>query len=324
MKFFFDAIITDQERRQESTRVQASGVSSVLNYTLPSQFETIDFGSLDGVDLGSIQAASRGTIQPINSVDDDDPNLRFNSDTGARVTDTQVFRLGGEWQGDNLFISAELSTASSDTETPSLNTQLNFINPNPLTPLDGSSNDNSVPFIYDLTGGSLAFGIDFASPFAPTVANLLDPNNVVLDQVDISRSTTENSEDAFRIDSTYYVDDSIVTSVDVGYRYNVTKHDSVSISDRIGGFSKMVDSPNGSLFADLLIAGPDHFGDADGRELAMRNFLIVNPDLAFNDPDGVLATLEAALVAHGGNQDFSDLTPSDTACLLYTSDAADE
>ena len=315
MKFFFDAIITSQERRQESTRVQASGVSSVLNYTVPDQFETIDFGSLDGVDLGSIQAASRGTIQPINSVDDDDPNLRFNSDTGARVTDTQVFRLGGEWQGDNLFVSAELSSASSDTVTPSLNTQLNFINPNPLTPLDGSSNDNSVPFIYDLTGGSLAFGIDFASPFAPTVANLLDPNNVVLDQVDVSRSTTDNSEDAFRIDSTYFIDDNIVTSVDFGYRYNITKHDSVSISDRIGGFSKMVDSPNGALFADLLVAGPSHFGDADGRELALRNFLIIDPDLAFNDPDGVLATLEAALVAHGGNQDFSDLTPSDTAAF---------
>ena len=315
MKFFFDAIITDQERRQESTRVQGSGVASVLNYTVPNEFETINFGSLDGVSLGSIQAASRGTIQPINSVDDDDPNLRFNSDTGARVTDTQVFRLGGEWQGDNLFVSAELSSASSDTVTPSLNTQLNFINPNPLTPLDGSSNDNSVPFIYDLTGGSLAFGIDFASPFAPTVANLLDPNNVVLDQVDISRSTTENSEDAFRIDSTYFVDDNIVTSVDFGYRYNITKHESVSISDRIGGFSKMVDSPNGSLFADLLVAGPSHFGDADGRELALRNFLIVNPDLAFNDPDGVIETLEAALVAHGGNQDFADLTPSDTAAF---------
>ncbi|ARD45178.1 TonB-dependent receptor [Colwellia sp. PAMC 21821] len=315
MKFFFDAIITDQERRQESTRVQGSGVSSVLNYTVPDEFETINFGSLDGVNLGSIQAASRGTIQPINSVDDDDPNLRFNSDTGARVTDTQVFRLGGEWQGDNLFVSAELSSASSDTVTPSLNTQLNFINPNPLTPLDGSSNDNSVPFIYDLTGNSLAFGIDFASPFAPTVANLLDPNNVVLDQVDISRSTTENSEDAFRIDSTYFVDDNIVTSVDFGYRYNITKHESVSISDRIGGFSKMVDSPNGALFADLLVAGPSHFGDADGRELALRNFLIVNPDLAFNDPDGVIETLEAALVAHGGNQDFADLTPSDTAAF---------
>lgn len=315
MKFFFDAIITDQERRQESTRVQGSGVSSVLNYTLPTDFETINFGSLDGVDLGSIQAASRGTIQPINSVDDDDPNLRFNSDTGARVTDTQVFRLGGEWQGDHLFFSAELSSASSDTVTPSLNTQLNFINPNPLTPLDGSSNDNSVPFIYDLTGDSLAFGIDFDSPFAPTVADLLNPNNVVLDQVDISRSTTENSEDAFRTDFTYFIDENIVTSVDFGYRYNKTKHSSVSISDRIGGFSKMVDSPNGALFSDLLVAGPSHFGDADGRELALRNFLIINPDLAFNDPDGVLATLEAAIIAHGGNQDFSNLTPSDTAAF---------
>ncbi|MBA6364023.1 TonB-dependent receptor [Colwellia sp. BRX8-4] len=314
-KFFFDAIITSQERRQESTRVQGSGVNSVLNYTLPSQFETINFGSLDGVNLGSIQAATRGTIQPINSVDDDDPNLRFNSDTGARVTDTEVFRFGGEWQGNNLFVSAELSTANSDTVTPSLNTQLNFINPNPLTPLDGSSNDNSVPFIYDLTGDSLAFGIDFASPFAPTVDDLLNPNNVVLDQVDISRSSTDNSENAFRTDFTYFIDESMITSVDFGYRYNETKHSAVSISDRIGGFSKMVDSPNGALFSELLIAGPSHFGDADGRELALRNFLIVNPDLAFNDPDGVLATLEAAIVAHGGNQDFSNLTPSDTAAF---------
>lgn len=325
-KFFFDAIITDQERRQESTRVQASGVSSVLNYTLPSQFETINFGSLDGVNLGSIQAASQGTIQPISAVDDDDPNLRFNSDTGARVTDTQVFRLGGEWQGDNLFVSAELSTASSDTVTPTINTQLNFINPNPLTPPDGSSNDNSVPFIYDLTGNALTFGIDFASPYAPTVAQLLDPNNVVLDQVDISRNETENSEDAFRIDATYYIDDNIVTSVDVGYRYNITKHSALTISDRIGGFSRMKDSPNGALFSDLLIAGPSHFGSADGRTLALRNFLIVNPDLAFNSPDTVISTLESAMLTHRAEQeangvtfdydvDVSDLTPSDTAAF---------
>jgi len=315
LKFFFDAIVTDQERRQESTRVQASGVSSVLNHTLPTEFETINFGSLDGVSLGSMQAAVRGTIQPINSVDDDDPNLRFNSDTGARITDTEVFRLGGDWQRDNLSISVELSSASSDTVTPKLNTQLNFINPNPLTPLDGKSNDNSVPFIYDLTGGSLAFGIDFASPFAPTVADLTNPNNVVLDQVDISRSTTDNSDDAFRIDSSYFVDGNIVTSVDVGYRYNTSEHDKVTISDRIGGFSKMVDSPNGSLFSDLLVAGPSHFGDADGRELALRNFIIVDPDLAFNDPDYVLSVLEAAIIAHGGKQDLSNLTPSDTAAF---------
>ena len=314
-KFFFDAVVTSQERRQDSTRVQASGVSSVLNYNLPSQFETIDFGSLDGVDLGSIQAAVQGTIQPNLGVDDDDPNLRFNSDTGARVTDTQVFRLGGEWQGDNLFVSAEISSSSSDTETPSLNTQLNFINPNPLTPLDGSSNDNSVPFIYDLTGNALTFGIDFDSPYAPTVSDLLNPNNVVLDQVDLSRSTVDNSDDAFRVDATYFIDDNIITSVDVGYRYNKTKHSAVSINDRIGGFSKMVDSPNGSLFSDLLVAGPSHFGDADGRELALRNFLIVDPNLAFSNPDHVLSVLEGAMATHGGNQDYSNLTPGDTAAF---------
>lgn len=326
MKFFFDAIITDQERRQESTRVQASGVSSVLNHNLPTEFETVNFGSIDGVSLGSIQAAVRGTIQPNLAVDDDDPNLRFNSDTGARVTDTQVFRLGGEWQGDDLFISAELSSASSDTATPSLNTQLNFINPNPLTPLDSSSNDNSVPFIYDLTGQALTFGIDFASPFAPAVADLTNPNNVVLDQVDLSRSTAENSEDAFRVDLTYFIDDNIITSVDFGYRYNISEHSAVSISNRIGGFSKMRDSSNGSLFSELLIAGPEHFGSADGRELALRNFLIVDPELAFNNPDSVISTLEQAQLTHRAQQealgetfdypvDVADLTPGDTAAF---------
>ncbi|MBU2924436.1 TonB-dependent receptor [Colwellia sp. 1_MG-2023] len=327
MKFFVDAIITSQERRQESTRVQASGVGSVLNYNLPDTFETVNFGSLDGVNLGSIQAATTGTIQPFLNVHDSDPNLRFNSDTGARVTDTEVFRIGGEWQDDNLFISAEVSYASSETSTPSLNSQLNFINPNtPLSDLDAdgnitsdTDNDNAVPFAYDLTGNSLAFGIDFDSPFAPSVDDLLDYNNVVLDQVDISQNTNENSDTAFRVDSTYYIDDNIVTSVDFGYRYNKTKHSAVTISDRIGGFSKMIDSPNGALFQELLVPGPSHFGDADGRELALRNFLIIDPDRAFNDPDGVIEILEQAMLENaavtGGSPSLPDLTPSDTAAF---------
>ena len=80
-KFFLDVVLTDQERRQDSTRVQGSGVSSVLNQNLPTQFETVNYGSLDGVALGSIQAAVRGTIEPDLAKDDDDPNLRFSSDT---------------------------------------------------------------------------------------------------------------------------------------------------------------------------------------------------------------------------------------------------
>jgi TonB-dependent receptor len=322
-KFYFDAIITRQERRQDSTRIQGSGVSSVLNYNLPTEFETVNFGSLDGVALGSIQAAVKGTVQPVPSVDDDDPNLRFSSDTGARVTDSEIFSLGGEWQGENLFASFEISSSSSDTVNPNLSTTLNFINPNPLTPLDGldadgnptssTSNDNSVPFIYDLTGGALSFGVDFASPFAPTVADLTNVNNVVLDQVDVGRNNTENSEDAVRADFTYYFDTEILTSIDFGYRYSKAGSTFTQRSDRIGGFSRLSDSPNGSLFSELLVKGASNFGEADGRELAFRNFLIVDPDRSFSDPDGTLAILEAAIVAHGGNQDFADFTPSSDA-----------
>ncbi|MDU0353802.1 TonB-dependent receptor [Paraglaciecola aquimarina] len=320
-KFFVDVVLTDQERRQDSTRVQGSGVSSVLNYNVPTEFEMVNYGSLDGVALGSIQTAVRGTIEPDLSVDDDDPNLRFSSDTGARLTDTSLFRIGGEWQGENLFASFEISSADSDTTNPNLSTTLNFINPN--APLDGldddgnitanTSNDNAVPFIYDLTGGALTFGINFDSPMAPTVAQLMDPANVVLDQVTLGRNETNNSLDALRADFTYFLEDSPVTSIDFGFRLSKRESTFNDISDNIGGFSKMVDSPSGSLFSELLVAGPDNFGDADGRELAMRNFIIVDPDLAFNDPDYVLNTLESALIAHDASPDLSNLVPSSSA-----------
>lgn len=305
LKLFGDFVITDQERRQDSTRVQGSGVSSVRDVTVPDSFEFVDFGSLDGVDLGGIQAALTGTIQPNLAVDDDDPNLRFNSDTGARVTDTRLFRLGGEWEKDAFSASAAWSLSTSDSASPTLSTQLNFINPNPLTPLDGgatgdpnTSNDNSVPFIFDLTDG-LQFGIDFDSPFAPTVEQLLDPNNVVLDQVDVSRNTTENSDNAFRLDASYDFSDSgfgdFLTSVDVGYRFNSLESTFEDVGDRIGGFSRLEDSPNGSLFAELLVPGPDNASDAGNRDLAIENFIIVDPDRAFNDPEGVLQILQDAL-----------------------------
>ena len=79
MKFFFDAVVNDQERRQESSRVQASGLSDLRNVSIPSEFETVNFGSLDGQNLGSIQAAVRGVI-PVED-GGGDPNLRFSSDT---------------------------------------------------------------------------------------------------------------------------------------------------------------------------------------------------------------------------------------------------
>ena len=294
LKFHFDAIINEQERSQDSYRLQASGVSAgaVRLYSVPTEFELVDFG----VGPGVFPAALQGTLEPNLAVDDDDPNLRFSSDTGSRVTDSQILAIGGEWQGDRLSASFELASTSSDTANPNLSTTLNFINPN--CPLDATSNDNCVPFIYDLSGNSLAWGINFDSPFAPSVADLTNPANVVMDQVIVGRNTTNNEEDAFRLDFTYDLEWKGITTLDFGFRYNQSSSRFEDIEDRIGGFSQMVDSPNGLLFEELLVAGPGNYGRADGRDLFISNFLLVDPDRAFSDPDGTLAILQAAVIAH--------------------------
>ena len=308
LKLFFDAIVNDQERAQDSLRIQGSGVSSVRFNNVPDTFETVDFGSLDGQDLGSIEAALSGTIQPNLGVDDDDPNLRFSSDTGARLTTSEIYRGGFEWEKDNLPLRVEGSTSSSDTRSPNLSTTLNFINPNPLTPLDGTSNDNSVPFIFDLSDGNLAFGIDFNSPFAPSVADLTNPANVVLDAVQVGDDTVENSEDAFRVDASYDLRDSgfanfangFFTSVDVGYRYNETTSEFNDVGSSFGT-GAIANSPNGLLFQQLLVPGPDNIEDSANRGLAFTDFLLVDPDAAFNDPAGTLDILQAALDTTNGS-----------------------
>jgi len=303
LKFFADIIYNDQERRQDSSRIQGSGVSAVDTVNVPDGFETINFGSLDGLALGSIEAALFGTIQPNLAQDDDDPNLRFSSDTGARVTTSELYRLGAEFETGLLTTLVEFSRSTSDTANPNLSTTLNFINPNPLTPLDGSSNDNSVPFIYDLRDGALTFGIDFASPFAPTVEQLLDPNNTVLDAVTNSNNMTENEVDAFRIDTSLDLEDSLgfITSADAGYRYSDSSTEFMQLRSTFGT-GAIANSPSGSALAGLIVPGPDNFDEADGRALAFRNFVVIDPDQAFSDRDAVIAALQAALDATPGGQ----------------------
>lgn len=292
LKFYFDAILNDQQRSRDQYRLQASGVSSLRDISIPTAFETVDFG----VGPGTFPAALAGVLEPDLANDDDDPNLRFTSETGSRVTDSRVFALGSEWQGDRWSARVEAATTFSETKNPTLNTTLNFINPN--CPLDGTSNDNCVPFIYDLSGRSLAFGINFDSPFAPSAADLTDPANVVLDQVQVGRNVTDNAEHAFRVDFSYDLEWQGLTSIDFGYRFNESSSRFYDIDDNIGGFSQMVDSPNGTLFEELLVTGPTNYNDADGRQLFIRDFLLVDPNRSFSDPNGVLDILQSAVIAH--------------------------
>lgn len=296
MTVYLDAIITDQERLQKSSRIQASGVSDLRNISIPTEFETVNFGTIDGEngrqDLGSIQAAVRGVI-PVTA-NGAGPNLRFSTDTNSRLTDSKIFRLGTTWEKGNLSGRIEGSTSRSDTTNPAFNTTLNFINPNAAV---GSANQNGTPFVYDLTGGALAWAVAFNAANAPTVAQLLDPANAMLRDVNIAHDKTENKEDALRLDLAYDLDWSGFRSVDIGYRYS--KSSSLNDDFRTNvGLRTRAESPRGNLFADVLVQGPTNFNDADGRALFVRDYLLFDADRALSDPEGVLAELNAAIVAN--------------------------
>jgi TonB-dependent receptor len=326
LKLYTDIILNDQTRNQNSYRLQASGVSAFRNVSTPTEFEMVDFG----VGPGVFPAALKGFIEPDLDLDDDDPNLRFSSDTGSRETDSRLFAIGGEWENDKWFAKIEYARTTSETWNPNVSPTLNFINPN--CPLDGSSNDNCVPFEYDLSGKSLAFGINYDSPFAPDPNSLLDPANVVLDQVIVGNDSTDNSEDALRLDFTYFLDMAGFQTIDFGYRHSESQSEFNAREDRIGGFSKMVDSAPGTSFAELLVPGPSNYGRADGRDMYIRNFLLFDADRIFNNPDEVVRILQAATLAHNpdkpGNvvldlsskeQSYYDIREDTDAFYLQTS-----
>jgi len=314
VKLYLDVIANDQERRQESSRIQASGISAgdlAQNISSISEFQNVDFGSLNGQDLGSIDVAVRGII-PVQA-DGTDGNLRFSGDTNSRLTDSRMVRFGTELEKGNLSATLEYSNSTSESTTPSFNTTLNFINPNAAT---NSTNENGTPFQYDLTGGSLSFSVLQDPAFlGPTTEQLLDPANVVLRDVNIGNNSTENGEEAFRADVSYDLDGKFgdfFSSVDAGYRYNNTSSTFDQVTSRIG-LRSAADSPTGDLFAGLLVAGPDNFDAADGRDLFVENFLLIDAEQVADDPLRALATLNSAINTFGGSQTLDPLSSSDSA-----------
>jgi len=309
LKLYFDATLNNQNRGQQSHRVQISGTAtpSVVDAMNNTSFETVDFGTLDGpngpINLGTVQAALAGTIGIGGSTGTViDPNLRTSSDTGARITKSRVFDFGAEWHaGDHLTVRAEASLSTSKSDFPNFSTTLDFINPNGPQPAIGRSIDNGVPLEFDLSNGTLQFGIDQASPFAPTAAQLLDPANYQLQQVTQGANKTDNEEKAARIDFAYDTSGTVpfITSIDVGYRWNRTSAANSEFSNNVSltNTTSAWNRPSGDLFSDVLIPGPNNFNSADGRRLYFPDFLIIDGGLSFQDPAKVLDSLNAAIAA---------------------------
>jgi len=306
LKFYFDMTLNDQQRAEQSSTVQISTISDngVVDNTTNTAFETVNLGKVQGpngtMDLGSVQAALKGLILP-RTDGNLAPYLRTTSDTGSRVTESRVFALGGEWDLDRLSLSAQAALSASDSVLPSFNTTLEFVNPNAPQPVQGVSLANGVPIEFDLSGGTLQFGIAQGQLSTPSAAQLLDPANYRLRQVSQGRSIRENEEKAFRLDASYAMDGIVpfISSIDAGLRWNETS----ALNDNVTGNTNFINvnssffRPSGDRFSNLLIAGPNNFNAADDRRLYFSDFLILDGAKAFGDPAGTLADINAAIAA---------------------------
>jgi len=325
LTFFADVIYNDQERRLSGSRVQASTVSRLngdnsdrangdnANFTA---FETFELGSAPGPNgiqnFGSILAVTQGSFTPLQEEFGADgrgaPFLRVGSDAGSRLTESSTIRVGGEWEAGALTVSAQYSRAAADTVNPNLSVNLNFINPNsfhaPQSDNPGSNlrDENGTPFIFDLTDG-FGFDVNFADPFAPTEAQLLDPNNYVVDGTPTySGDVRENREDAIRLDANYdFLDTrlgSFISSVDVGYRY--ANRSSLRDDRDAGrsGSSAFENSLQAALISELLNEIPDNFGEATGNALSVDGVLQVDPQFSI-DAESTVATINAAAATQG-------------------------
>lgn len=306
LRFYVDAVLNDQQRVEQSSTVQISTVSDngVVDNTDNTAFETVRLGRVQGpngeTDLGSVQAALAGIILP-RTTGNLAPFLRTTSDTGSRLTESQVLSVGGEWTGDKLTVSAQAALSTSDSTLPSFNTTLEFVNPNSPRPTQGVTLANGVPIEFDLRDGTLQFGLAQGQVSTPTREMLLNPANYRLQQVAQSRSLRDNEEKAVRLDLSYDTSDVVpfITSVDGGLRWNETSvlNDNVTGTTSFTNITSSFFRPSGDRFADLLIPGPTNFNDGDNRRLYFRDFLIIDGARAFGDPTGTLTALNSAIAA---------------------------
>lgn len=354
LRLYGDVVFNDQERLLSGSRVQASNVSRLngsndraairgnnANFT---GFETVNIGSAQGEggiqNFGNIAIVTQGTFTPLQADAQPEradgtggdgrgaPFLRVGSDAGSRLTDTTTLRLGGEWEAtEALTLNAEFARSSSFTVNPNLSVNLNFINPNSFIAPSGSGlrDENGTPIIFDLSNDRFGFDINFADPFAPTEAQLLDPNNYVVDgSPTYSADIRENVDRAWRFDGSYDFSETglsdFISSVDVGVRFGERSSLRDDRDAQRRGSSRLESSLNAGGISQLLSEIPDNFASGTGNSLAVDGVLQVAPNLTRNTREAV-DTINAAAIAQGIGPIFrSDLISDAGAFFDITED----
>lgn len=310
LKFYFDATLNDQEEAGKNSRAffSGSGANSVVNATTNTDFETIDLGSLDGefgsLDLGEVLVVTEGILgvgTGVNSrtgLDVIDPNLRADNGNTARLTESSVLALGSEWTTDKFTVKAEVSYSDSDTQTRQLNSTLDFINPNGPQVGPTTEADNGTPAQFRISNNTFEFGIAPGLAETPTTTQLLNPSNYALRDVGQGLRTREGEETAVRVDIEYDISEnsSFFTDFHTGFRWNKTTNttNNLSVSNNFRNW----DRPRADLFANIVTPGANNFGDADSRELFVSDYLIIDNDVSFDNPQFVLDTLNSAIAAN--------------------------
>ena len=340
LRIFADLVYNDQERLLSGSRVQASNVSRLngsgdravvpggnINF---SAFDTVNLGSAIGEnglqDFGNIAIVTQGTFTPLQEDAGTNgrgaPFLRVGSDAGSRLTETTTLRLGGEWEAtDALTLNAEFAQSTSDTVNPNLSINLNFINPNSYIAPSGDNfrDENGTPIIFDLSNG-FGWDVNFADPFAPTEAQLLNPSNYVFDgNPTYSGDIRENSDTAWRFDGNYDFSESglsdFISSVDVGVRFGERQSLRDDRDASRSGSSRLNGSLNASGISQLLSEIPDNFASGTGNALAVDGVLQVSPNLT-RDALATVNAVNAAAAAQGLNPIFGTTLNSDESAFF--------
>lgn len=328
-RFYLDATINDQNRTQQGSRAFFSGTNAdgVVDNTTNLTFETVNFGTVNGPNgplvLGEAQAVTSGIVGV--DLTGFDANLRTGTQTSSRETKSSILASGIEWSVGRVTAVAEIARSESDTILPDLSFETDFINPRSRQPAVGAGSDNATPAIFDLRNQALTFAVAPGLAESPTAADLLNPANYRLRSVGQRQDTNENGETAFRLDLNFDSDGILpfFSSIDVGYRYNSTTAENRDVllnSNFTATSSPQFFRPSLDLLPQFVVAGPDNFDAADGRDLFIADYLQIDPRAAADNPDAVLAAINEAIAFNNRRFGVSNAlvtTPTESSTAFF-------